>query len=376
MKLSPEENLVLLLSQPFPSEKALHAIADFFTKTGETIDLPKIDRLLALCETAPLFYRNIRATAWSRGDMQVRHKPAYLAGLSVAEAHIREAQAILEGLRMDGIEAIPLKGPIGAELFLGDPGLYRSYDIDLLVRSADVDKALASLSAQGYQRLSSLDLKDEMIGTYHITVSKDTFHIELHWNLVIRYFKADPGYWWEDVREIDFRGQRILQLSHEKFLLYLVFRLFSKGFLPLKNFVFPLALVSRQEVAFHWDNFMRYARKLKMERLALFSLNLMHNVFLIDIPGSIRCTPVVSYGPLKNLVLEGLFEHRINTHLRMVMFLTLLDSPADIIRVLLRRIFPTVSEIRLRYHIPRCSFKILPYYLLNPFIMLFKKTPR
>ena len=58
------------------------------------------------------------------------------------------------------------------------------------------------------------------------------------------------------------------------------------------------------------------------------------------------------------------------------MFLTLLDSPFDIFKVILRRIFPTPAEVRLRYNIPRGSLKILPYYLLNPFIMLFKKTTR
>jgi hypothetical protein len=60
----------------------------------------------------------------------------------------------------------------------------------------------------------------------------------------------------------------------------------------------------------------------------------------------------------------------------MAILLTLLDSPVDIFRVLLRRIFSTPAEIRLRYNIPRGSLKILPYYLLNPFIMLFKKTSR
>ncbi len=41
-----------------------------------------------------------------------------------------------------------------------------------------------------------------------------------------------------------------------------------------------------------------------------------------------------------------------------------------------REILSVPAETRLRYHIPRGSLKILPYYLLNPFIMLFKKTSR
>jgi hypothetical protein len=376
MKLTPEENLVLLLSQPFPSEKALHAVAGLFKKTGGEVDQAEIDRLLALCQTGALFYRNIRHTAWNRGDRQEQYKFTYAAHLSVAESQLRETQAILEALKNNGIEAIQLKGPIAAEILLGDPGLYWSADIDLLVRPEDVEKALSLLAGQGYQKTSSRDVRDEMAGSYHITVSKGTYHIELHWNLVMRYFTADPGYWWEDVREIDYRGKKILQLSHERFLLYLVFRLFARGFLPLKNFVFPLALVSGQDIGLDWDKCMRYARELKMERLARFSFSLMHDAFFIDIPAPVLGQRVAGYGLLKHTVLEGLFEPRINTHLRMVMFLLLLASPFDILKVLLRRVFPSPAEVRLRYNIPAGSLKLLPYYLLNPLLMLFRKTPR
>jgi hypothetical protein len=60
----------------------------------------------------------------------------------------------------------------------------------------------------------------------------------------------------------------------------------------------------------------------------------------------------------------------------MAVLLVLLDSPFDIFKVLLRRLFPTPAEIRLRYNIPRGSLRILPYYFLNPFLMLFKKAAR
>ncbi len=259
MSLSSEERLVLLLSQPFPSEKTLHAASDLFTETDGRIYLAEIDRLLHLYQTAPLFYRNVRETAWSCREMLERYKHIYLAGLSIAEVQIRETLAVVAGLGNEEIRTIPLKGPIAAELLFGDPALYRSSDIDLLVRPKNIEKALVVLAALGFKKTSSIDLKDEMTGSYHITVSKGAFHIELHWNLVMRYFSADPGYWWGDAEEIEYRGQRILQLSHEKLLLYLSFRLFSKGFLPLRYFMLPLGLISGQDVAFDWDKFMTYA---------------------------------------------------------------------------------------------------------------------
>lgn len=376
MSLSSEERLVLLLSQPFPSEKTLHAASDLFTETDERIDLTEIDRLLSLCQTAPLFYRNAGITALASNELLEKYKRVYFAGFSFAEAQIRETLTVLSELGNDRIEAIPLKGPIGAELILGDPGLYRSSDIDLLVKPENIKRALVVLDSQGYIRSSSIDLKDEMTGSYHITVSKDMFHVELHWNLVMRYFSADPDYWWGDVKEIEYRGQKILQLSHEKLLLYLVFRLFSKGFLPLRYFMLALGVVSRQDVGFDWDKFMQCSRKLKMERLANFTANLLHDIFLTEIPEPVRRSRIIGYDILKSKVIAGFFKARGNSHLRMVMFLILLDSPVDICRVLLRRIFPTQAEIRIRYSIPSGSLKILPYYLLNPFLMLVKRTRR
>lgn len=376
MKSSLEENLVLLLSQPFPSERAMHVVADLITKTGGTIDLTEIDRLLNVCQTAPLFYHNAGKTAWNSNEMLEKHKRVYLAGISFAEARVSETLALLSELGNEGIEAIPLKGPIGADLLIGDPGLYWSSDIDLLVRPEDMEKALALLSAQGYSRTSSIDLKDEMTGSYHITISKSFFYIELHWNLVMRYFSAAPGYWWKDVKKLDYRGQRILQLSHEKLLLYLVYRLFSRGFLPLRYCILALGIVSGQDVAFDWDKFMRYARELKMERLANFTANLLHDIFLAEIPESVQRSRMVGYDILKNRVMAGFFKPLGNSHLRMVMLLLLLESPIDMLRVLLRRLFPAPAEIRLRYNIPRRSLKAIPYYLLNPLLMLFKKAKR
>ena len=63
-------------------------------------------------------------------------------------------------------------------------------------------------------------------------------------------------------------------------------------------------------------------------------------------------------------------------YLRRIGYLYMLDSPAAIAKQVLKSIFPSAAAIRLRHNIPRGSLNILPYYLLNPFIMLFKKTKR
>ncbi|MBI5074972.1 MAG: nucleotidyltransferase family protein [Nitrospirae bacterium] len=296
-----------------------------------------------------------------------------MATLQRNAAHLEETLHLIDILRRDGINSIPLKGSFAAETLLGDMGLYPTSDIDLLVRRDDLDTARETLIAAGYDLSKGIGEQDQLAGVYHLHLHKGAHVLELHWNLVRRYFEASSAYWWKDAEEMIFRGAALPCLSNEKYLLYLIFRLYSKGFMPLHHAVLMPALLSRK---FDWDKFMASADHLKMKRLALFTLKLMHDASGIDIPNEITQRNLIGYAFLKRYVIKGLFRQDVKPHLRMAVLLALLDSPLDIFRVLLRRIFPSSAEIRLRYNLPQSSLRTLPYYLLNPFIMLFKKTKR
>jgi hypothetical protein len=252
-------------------------------------------------------------------------------------------------------------------------GLYPTSDIDLLVHWDDLNKARESLIVAGYGLNKSISEQDQLSGSYHLYFQRGATTLELHWNLVRRYFEAASAYWWEDAAETTFRGLTFPCLSNEKYLLYLIFRLFCKAFMPLHHMVLVPALLGQK---FDWEKFIASASHLRMKRLAFFTLKLMHDSLGIDIPDVIIKKNMIGYEFLKRFVIKGLFIQNVKPHLRMAILLALLDSPFDIFRVLLRRLVPTPAEIRLRYNIPRGSLKILPYYLLNPFIMLFKKTSR
>ncbi|MBI5633947.1 MAG: nucleotidyltransferase family protein [Nitrospirae bacterium] len=376
MQLLIEEHIVLLLSQPMPSDSVMQNVRTLLSGSSGPIDYVRLFQIANLNQVTPLLYKNLSAFQMVPQGVMQKLRTHYVANIQRNTAHLDETLHIIDILRRAGISSIPLKGSFAAETLLGDIGLYPTSDIDLLVQRDDLKKARESLIATGYEISREISEQDQLSDTNHLRFHRNKTVLELHWNLVIRYFRADPDYWWEDAKEIEYRGHRIFQLSHEKLLLYLVFRLFSKGFLPLRFFMLPLGIVSGRNMAFDWDKFMRYAGELKMERLANFAINLLQDIFFAEIPEAVQRSRMPGYELIKDRVMAGLFKSRVNTRLRMVMFLLLLDSPVDTFRVLLRRIFPPLAEVRLRYNLPRGSLKVLPYYLLNPFLMLFKKTKR
>jgi hypothetical protein len=84
-----------------------------------------------------------------------------------------------------GIEVIPLKGIHFAEKYFGYMGARATTDIDLLVKKADIVKAIACVGALGYT------MEQEQIpGHFHWSYSKQLPHcpvpmtVELHWDLL------------------------------------------------------------------------------------------------------------------------------------------------------------------------------------------------
>jgi len=61
-------------------------------------------------------------------------------------------------------------------------------------------------------------------------------------------------------------------------------------------------------------------------------------------------------------------------HLRMMCYSTLLDSPVDVAGALLGRLVPSRGELCLRYNLRSDSPRIFLYYLMNPFLLFFKKN--
>ena len=96
---------------------------------------------------------------------------------------------------------------------------------------------------------------------------------------------------------------------------------------------------------------------------------------MVLLPRSCRANKrIVSHDFFKDYIIRGLFVRSPRIHLSMILYMLLLDSPTDVLRILIRRIFPDVEEIRLRYGLPEGSPKVGFYYLLNPLLLALRKS--
>ncbi|MDA8106658.1 MAG: nucleotidyltransferase family protein [Nitrospiraceae bacterium] len=333
------------------------------------------DRLLRLADdngVSPFIFRNLTGDEGIPGPVVERIRTIYYRTLSRNLGHLKETLRLAGLLGAAGIEAVPLKGSLASELFFGDIGRYPTSDIDILVRPLDLGRARQVLEAAGYRNAERIAWEDLKGSTYHAVMTNGSYHIELHWNLAMRYFSVAPEFWWQKTSRTVHEGREIIVLAPERYLLYLIFRAFAKGFYPLKYLVLAAGLISSSEKDFDWPAFSGLAGECGMGPLAAFTLSFLRNELGIDCPAKVIGSSA-GYRLVGRIVLSGLFSPGRRVHVRMLLYALLLLSPKRSLPVLLRRIFPGSGEIRLRYGLPAKSKTLYLYYLLNPVFLITKR---
>ena len=369
-----ETKICTLLSRAVLSKDMMMTVLEMLRNQREKIDYDRLLSLASYNQVTPIIHKHLEAAQDLPDTFVGRIRMQRIATLQRSARQLTETLRVIGALHEGGMPVIPLKGPLMAETLLGDISLYSSSDIDLLVRTSDIGKAISNLENAGYRTVNAKSKSDVLAYWYNLALTGPEFTIELHWNITVRYFPIDPDFWWEDAGEATFQGRQFNSLSKEKLLISLVLNIFKHRFRPLKIFLPVQVLIG--DTAIDWEKFLLDARRIRAERLMVFCLQLMNDLFDIPLPGPITKKKIAGYDFLKRQVLKGLFAEQDRPYQHMLSFIFLLDSPAGIMRFLAGRTFPPVGEVRLRYNIPRRSPKVIIYYLLNPFIVLLGKPGR
>ncbi|NWF98344.1 MAG: nucleotidyltransferase family protein [Nitrospirae bacterium] len=376
-ELSNEKKIVLLFSSyPFPATEALNIALNLFKDNHASFDYQKIYEIAALNGVAPLLYRNLQNFENLPQFFKDRLNNAYMHSLKNNVLNAEETLKLLDFLQKEKIQAIPLKGSIASEIIFNDSGIYPATDIDILIRPEDMEKSERIILRCGYEKIRFPEPKDLLSSHYHFIYKKENFFLELHWNLVKRYFVVPPDFWWQEIVTLNYSGIELKSLSPERYIIYTVFRLFDHCFSPLKFFVLVSGLISKYEKEIDWEKLLFYAGYYKMERLIVFTLKLLNELYSTPCAELILKKRNTGYDFLKREVIKNIFMENKKEHLKMILFSLLLDSPLDYARLIFERIFPKPSEIRLRYGLPMNSKKVYAYYLMNPFLVFTRKNPR
>ncbi len=114
-----------------------------------------------------------------------------------------------------GLPAIALKGPCLAERIYGDASLRTCYDLDLLVRESDVERAEQLLTELGFSANARAD-------DYHRPWSRSAFNLELHHNVENPHaFDFDIDAAWARASVSEFHGAPVWLFAPADELLYL-----------------------------------------------------------------------------------------------------------------------------------------------------------
>ena len=373
--LALEEKLLLILARRSPPALKEY-IEDQCKSLGYAtrVDGERIFRLALRNGVAPLVYLGVKDSGLFSEEVLAWFRNSYLATVASNLLKAAEIVRIIQALGERVIEVIPLKGPVAAEKFFGSLGLYPSGDIDILVKQSRVPEVGAVLQeVGGYCSPEGVSQDDLLASHYHLIYCNSNQTVEVHWNLVKRYFDIPSSFWWEGVRQGVFDNTQINELEPEKYLLYTIFRLFDHQFAPLKFLVLVAEQINSQS-DIDWGKLSGYAERYGLILLVQFVLKLARELLDARIPESVINVQITGYGLLKRMVLREVTNERTNPHLKMFVFSCFLLPPAQLIRVLLGRLFPTASEIRLRYGIHERSLTVYFYYILNPFLLIFRRT--
>lgn len=128
---------------------------------------------------------------------------------------------LLEVLSREGLDALPVKGPVMAEALYGDAGLRHFADLDIAIRPRDVAAARRALLAEGFRQITGVGIGlDRLLASeceFALESADRGLVIDLHWRLGPRFAQASLPV--EDLmanaRKTTFFGRDLLTLSRE-----------------------------------------------------------------------------------------------------------------------------------------------------------------
>jgi hypothetical protein len=140
---------------------------------------------------APLLYRNVAdldggvvpTPVWTR--LKAHYKTNVMRNLALGN----ELQRVVLALQRSGVEALAYKGPVLARSLYGDVAMRDMCDLDVLVRTGEVDKTIDTLLELRYQPLQELSrqqqaalLRNECERVFQHCSNR--FVVDLHWSVV------------------------------------------------------------------------------------------------------------------------------------------------------------------------------------------------
>ncbi len=244
------------------------------TGDSDTIDW---DDLLLFAESHGMFPAFCKSYS---GELPNKFRECLRGHWATSARLATELLRVLELFTRNGIETLPLKGPILAESLYGSIGLRTSEDLDLLVKATDFARAQSVLINDGFFPV------DEA-GNYHRGFLGKGILVELHFAVASPSLpRFDLERAWARSHTIDFCGHATRIFDRTDLLLYLVLHGVKHHFARLMwlfDVTRALANLDDHDVG----RLLEMARSTGIEGALLTTYALAHLVFGCQIPSKV-----------------------------------------------------------------------------------------
>lgn len=232
---------------------------------------------------------------------------AFVQDLKVAQSrrghenllNARELIHLIKAMREKGMEVIPYKGVLLAQLGYGDIGSREMSDIDFLMNLEDFPVVRDILLDRGYVPTKRVPEDFEPIFfrqnfQYNFDLYKGEerlFHVEPHWKIGLKQWQTDLSF--EDVKLMtvrkDFFGTEINMLTPEGLLITTCLHHGGEDrWRWLKYICDVSAILIRYKNELNWHLILREVDRFKVTNLILLGVGLSVDVFDTPVPENIR----------------------------------------------------------------------------------------
>ncbi len=222
---------------------------------------------------------------------------------------------LLKIFEANGVHAAPYKGPVLAASVYGLLSLREIGDLDILVRKRDVLTVKDLLLTRGYQPEFNLSPEQEVTYLrteceYNFDSIDRTVHVEIHWEIVPRYFsfQLDHERLWGRIKTTSLCGANVRMLCPEDCLLILCVH-GAKHSWDRLVWICDIAQLIGVHPELDWEQIMEQASALGMRRMLVLGLFLANNLLGASLPEAVmhRARADTAILPLVRYVRERLF---------------------------------------------------------------------
>jgi hypothetical protein len=254
---------------------------------GQQIDWQILVRLAERHHLLPQLYREIDNAGELPRTSVLR--TAYRQHIRRSILLTHELIRVVRHLESRGIQTLPYKGPILAQMLYGDVTARQFADMDILVRPEQVADARAALSEIGYAsrvQLTERQQRAHLASGYEYSFSGTLGNniLEIQWNITPRFYSVDfdiASFFKRSV-EIKVSGEIIRTLANEDLFLVLCIHTAKHAWNQISLLADIAALLNSRTL--QWDRVFEQALDLGICRIVGLNLLLAERLLGVKLP--------------------------------------------------------------------------------------------